>query len=130
MLKEMVRRKFADAIDDNERFIFVSHGFLGASIAQDVLHRGGVYSIVRSFEAQIVFDERATYLAVLAGLRVHNRLGVAEVLEVLGPVAVRFPRAGLCFAGPTGAERWRDCTILAIEQSGPVLRPWPRPDGL
>lgn len=80
VLSDFIRNELARALVESSRFFDVRRTFLTASIARELLHKERSFSIARSVELQVLFDHNQFYLAVLAALRVYNRLPMNEVL--------------------------------------------------
>lgn len=121
VVRLMIHQYLRVAIAENAQFFDVSSFSLSASIAGQVLHREDTFSVAQSFELQLVFREDDMFLAILAHQSVYNRLHLPEVVQLLGADCTTVPRAGLCFTGPVGEERWRDCQILEVGSSGRAL---------
>jgi hypothetical protein len=121
ILKDIVHHKLRRALSSSRVFFDVSAYDLSATIQRKVLHGEESFSITRSFELQVIFDENDLYLAILPDLKLYNRLRLDEVLRILGPQAVCPPQHALCYTGEQGDEKWRDGEILAISSNGSVI---------
>lgn len=122
ILKDLVRRCLLNAISECNQFFDISSFALSGTVSGELLHKENVCSIARSFQLQVMFDEKGFYLAVLAGQKVYNRLRLPEVLSLLGSNAVSLPHRALCFAGKGSGARWRDGTILSISSESCIVR--------
>jgi hypothetical protein len=122
VIKNMIHKRLAAAIANCDKFFDVQTYSLGGTLAANLIHKEEVFSIARSFHLQVFFDQRAFYLAVLAGLKIYNRLRLPEVLNLLGSNAFTLPSRALCFAGKGSDARWRDGQILSISNETCIVR--------
>jgi Piwi domain len=122
IIKNMIHKRIAAAIAHSDKFFDIRTYSLGGTLAGDLLHKEEVFSIARSFQLQVLFDEQRFYLAVLAGLKIYNRIRLPEVLHLLGSNAITLPSRALCFAGKGPEARWRDGQILSISKESCIVR--------
>lgn len=121
VLKNMIHKSLAAEIVSSDKFFDTHPGTLSATVAARLLHKEEAFSIARSFQLQILFDHRAFYVAVLAGLKLYNRLRLPDVLRLLGENALSPPYGALCFAGKGTDARWRDGKVLALSGGSCVV---------
>lgn len=113
-LKDIIHNTIASRLEQSGLFFDVSKKGLGATVAGNLLHKEDVFSIARAFQLQVLFDKKSYYLALLANLKLYNRVRLPEVIKLLGEKSLSFPQAALCFTGEGAEAKWRDGKLLSI----------------
>jgi len=122
VLKDLLHRHISRAVATSDLFFDVNEYGLFASVAGDLPYKEEVFSIARSFQLQVLFDDQGYYLSALAGLKVYNRLRLTEILGLLSHNAISLPFGALCFAGKGAEARWRDAKVLSLSDDSCAVR--------